>query len=68
MSKSFNAKVKSLSLQKGDILVIQRSFNTPNNWEKLLSDAGRVAGINFNVPVVFVDDIDEIAVVRLGNG
>lgn len=59
-------QVKKLSLQKGDILVIERTFNTPADWSKTLHNAAKTAGIDFEVPVIFVDSIDEIAVVRMG--
>ncbi len=59
-------QVKKLSLQKGDILVIQRGFATATDWNKILSDAAKEAGIDFSVPVVFVDNIEEIAIVRMG--
>ncbi len=59
-------QIKKLSLQRGDILVIQKGFNTMPNWNKILSEAAKEAGINFSVPVVLVESIDEIAVVRMG--
>lgn len=60
-----DTEIKKLSLKKGDILVIQKSFNTYTDWIKILTDAARVAGIDFNVPFVFVDDINDLAVIRL---
>lgn len=64
MSK-LGTEIKKLSLRRGDILVIQRSFNSID-WMKLLQDAGKEAGIDFNVPIVYVDNIDELAIVRMG--
>lgn len=57
-------EVRKLSLKKGDILVIQRNYCTNANWESMLAESGRAAGIDFNVPIVFVDNIDDIAVLR----
>lgn len=59
-------KTKALSLRKGDILVIQRGFNAPPDWSSILQQAGKEAGIDFTVPVIFVDSLDEIGVVRMG--
>ena len=65
--KALNATIKSLSLKKGDILVIQRDYATSTpQWRAALQDAGKIAGISFSVPIVLVDDIDSIAVVRMG--
>ncbi len=65
--KALNATIKSLSLKKGDILVIQRDYATSTpQWLAALKDAGKIAGISFSVPIVLVDDIDSIAVVRMG--
>lgn len=57
-------EVRKLSLKKGDILVIQRNYCTNANWVSMLAESGRAAGIDFNVPIVFVDNIDDIAVLR----
>lgn len=60
-------EVRKLSLKKGDILVIQRNYCTNANWVEMLADlteSGRAAGIDFNVPIVLVDNIDDIAVLR----
>jgi hypothetical protein len=60
-------EIKKLKLEKGDILVVQRSYCTGTPyWMEALRDAGREAGVNFNVPIVFVDDINEVAVIRMG--
>ena len=59
-----DTEVKKLSLKKGDILVIQRTFNYVD-WSRVLQDAARVAGIDFSVPYVFVDDINDLSVIRL---
>lgn len=59
-------EIKKLSLKKGDILVVQKGFNAQPNWEKTLQEVAKTAGVDFSVPVIFVDSIDEIAVVRLG--
>ena len=64
MAKNINTEVKKLSLKKGDILVIQRSFNH-TDWQSMLQHAGKEAGIDFNVPYVFVDNIKDLAVIRL---
>lgn len=66
MSNKLIHKIKKLSLRKGDILVVERSFNSPSTWMDAMRDAGKEAGINFNVPIVYVDSIDGIAVVRMG--
>lgn len=65
MSKIAGTEIKKLSLKKGDILVIQRGFNTPADWSEILTEAGRAAGIDFSVPYVFVDSIKDLAVIRL---
>lgn len=65
MSNKLATEIKKLSLHKGDILVIERGFGSAL-WQEALRDAGRTAGIDFDVPVVYVDDIDKIAVVRMG--
>lgn len=62
--KILDTEVKKLSLKKGDILVIERSFNY-TDWNQALTEAGRAAGIDFSVPYVFVDDINNLAVIRL---
>jgi hypothetical protein len=60
-------QIRKLSLQKGDILVIQKSLNFNSNyWLESVIEAGKAAGIDFSVPIVFVDNIDEIAVIKLG--
>ncbi len=59
-------QVKKLSLQKGDILVVERGFNEPIKWSELLKTAGKESGVTFKVPVVFVDSIEGIAVIRMG--
>lgn len=66
MSNKLVNKIKSLSLRKGDILVVEKSFTSPSTWMEALQNAGKTAGIDFNVPIVYVDDISKIAVVRMG--
>ena len=53
-----------LSLKKGDMLVIEKGFGHIN-WQQVFSDAARIANIDFDVPIVFVDDIEGIKVLRL---
>lgn len=60
-----DTEIKKLSLKKGDILVIQRTNRYADDWVRILTDAGREAGIDFSVPFVFVDDINNLAVIRL---
>lgn len=56
-------EIKKLSLKRGDIVVVERSFNS-NTLAEALQTAGRDAGIDFSVPIVFVDDIDSLKVIR----
>ena len=63
MSKKLANQIKVLRLRKGDILVVEKGFNTaPEQWLA----AAKTAGIEFNVPIVFVDEIKKIKVVRNG--
>lgn len=59
-------QIKSLRLQRGDILVAERDFSSSTYLVDALRIAGKEAGIDFEVPIVFVDNIDGIAVVKLG--
>jgi hypothetical protein len=56
-------EVKKLTLQRGDILVVQKGF-VEVDWPKALAFAAKEAGIDFSVPVIFVDNINDLAVVR----
>lgn len=59
-----DTEIKKLSLKKGDILVIKRTYSH-NDWITILSQAAKVAGITFGVPFVFVDDMDDLSIIRL---
>jgi len=54
-----------LRLQRGDILVVKRTYGIVD-WVDILRKAGQRAGVDFDVPVVFVDDLDDLEVVRRG--
>lgn len=60
MDRIEEQQVKSLRLQKGDILVVKRTHNAPRDWQAI----GKAAGIDFDVPIIFVDDLDDISVRR----
>jgi hypothetical protein len=62
MSK-LETQIRKLSLQKGDILIVEKGY-TNSDWVRLLQEAGKAAGVDFNVPIVFVDDVDCLRVVR----
>jgi len=61
--------IKSLSLKKGDILVVTRKYSGATlTWMEHISQAGRLAGIDFEVPILVVDDLDDIQIRRETNG
>jgi hypothetical protein len=55
--------IRRLRLRKGDILVIERQMGYVA-WPEILANAAKEAGIDFSVPVVFVDNVDSFAIVR----
>lgn len=57
-------EIRKLSLKKGDILIVERSFVDAHQWMKALSSAAKTAGVDFEIPVLFVDDIDSIKIIR----
>ncbi len=64
--RNLKTQIRKLSLQKGDILVIEKSFTANERWMEAVREAGKTASIDFNVPIVFVDSINGIAIVRMG--
>ena len=55
--------IKSLSLKKGDILVVSRRYaGLTMIWIDQFQKAGKVAGIDFEVPIIFVDELSDIEV------
>ena len=64
--RQVSKRIKTLRLKAGDILVIERDFMTDERWVKALSDAGKAAGIKCSVPIIFVDDINSLRVLRNG--
>jgi len=55
--------IKSLSLKKGDMLVVTRQYaGRIFTWEDHLQKAAKIAGIDFEVPIIFVDELSDIEV------
>jgi len=55
--------IKSLSLKKGDMLVVTRRYaGRIFTWQDHLQKAAKIAGIDFDVPIIFVDELSDIQV------
>ncbi len=67
MSRNGNV-VRKLSLKRGDILVVQRGFDGTDSLFTALATAAKESGIDFDVPVLFVENIREIAIFRKVRG
>lgn len=55
-------KLKRLRLRKGDILLVKKSMTDPKIQAETLMKAGKAVGLNFDVPIVFVEKLNDYKV------
>lgn len=60
--------ITKLDLKPGDILLVERSFELGDNIIQRFNDAAKLVGMGFDVPIIFVNKIDGIAILRGSNG
>lgn len=54
-------KLKRLRLRKGDILLVKKTFDNLRESERLVA-AGRSLNLGFDVPIVFVEKLNDYKV------